>query len=59
MLKPMHYEKDYLITPDQFCVNEAPNERDVEALFINAWKAKKEWAEKLILTENSLAEDDL
>ncbi|MBW1716055.1 MAG: hypothetical protein JRJ77_09555 [Deltaproteobacteria bacterium] len=37
--------------------DEAPRDKDVEALFKNAWKAKNQWAEKLILTENSIAED--
>ena len=38
-------------------VDEAPYEKDVEALFKNAWEAKNQWAETLILTENSFAED--
>lgn len=38
-------------------VDEAPHEKDVEALFKKAWGAKNQWAEKLIVTENSLAED--
>jgi len=38
-------------------VDEAPHEKDVEALFIKAWGAKNQWAEKLIITENSIAED--
>ena len=38
-------------------VDEAPHERDVEYLFKKAWEAKKQWAEKLILPENSIAED--
>lgn len=37
--------------------NEAPHEKDVKALFKKAWEAKNQWAEKLILTENSIAED--
>ena len=37
--------------------DEAPHEKDVEALFKKAWEAKNQWAEKLILTENSIAED--
>jgi hypothetical protein len=37
--------------------NEAPHEKDVEALFKKAWEAKNQWAEKLILAENSIAED--
>ena len=38
-------------------VDEAPYENDVEALFRRAWEAKNQWAEKLIVTENSTAED--
>jgi hypothetical protein len=38
-------------------IDEAPHEKDVEALFKKAWGAKNEWAEKLIVTENSIAED--
>ena len=34
-------------------VDEAPNERDVKALFRKAWKTKNQWAEQLILTGNS------
>ena len=37
-------------------VDEAPSERDVKALFKQAWKVKNQWAEQLILTENSKAE---
>ena len=37
--------------------DEAPHEKDVKALFKKAWEAKNQWAEKLILTENSIAED--
>jgi hypothetical protein len=37
--------------------DEAPHEKDVEALFKNAWRAKNQWSEKLILTENSIAEN--
>ena len=37
-------------------VDEAPHENDVEALFRKAWEAKNQWAEKLIVTENSIAE---
>jgi len=36
---------------------EAPHEKDIEVLFKKAWEAKNQWAEKLILTENSIAED--
>ena len=38
-------------------VDEAPNEKEVEALFRKAWEAKNQWAEKLIITENSTAHD--
>ena len=38
-------------------VDESPHEKDVEALFRKAWEAKNQWAEKLIVTENSIAED--
>ena len=38
-------------------VGEAPYEKDVEALFRKAWAAKNQWAEKLIVTENSIAEN--
>ena len=38
-------------------VDEAPDEKDVEALFRKAWEAKNQWAEKLIVTEHSIAED--
>jgi len=38
-------------------VDEAPHENDVEALFRKAWEAKNQWAEKLIVTENSIAEN--
>ena len=38
-------------------VDEAPQEKDIEVLFRKAWEAKSEWAEKLILTEDSIAED--
>lgn len=37
--------------------DQAPHEKDVESLFKKAWEAKNQWAEKLILTENSTAED--
>jgi hypothetical protein len=37
-------------------VDEAPEEGDVEALFKQAWEAKKQWAEQLIVSENSKAE---
>ena len=38
-------------------VDEAPQEKDVEALFEKAWAAKNQWAEKLIVPENSIAEN--
>lgn len=38
-------------------VDEAPHEKDVEALFRKAWEAKNRWAEKLIVTENCIAEN--
>ena len=38
-------------------VDEAPHENDVEALFRKAWEAKNQWAEKLVVTENSIAEN--
>ena len=37
--------------------DEAPQEKDVKALFKKAWKAKNQWAEQLIVTENSKADD--
>ena len=38
-------------------VDEAPHEKDIEALFKKAWEAKNQWAEQLIVTENATAED--
>jgi hypothetical protein len=38
-------------------VDEAPHEKEVEALFRKAWEAKNQWAEKLVVTENSIAEN--
>ena len=38
-------------------VDESPHDKDVEALFREAWGAKKQWAEKLIIPENSIAEN--
>ena len=38
-------------------VDEAPHEKDVEALFRKAWEAKNQWAERLIITENCIAEN--
>ena len=37
-------------------VDEAPQEKDVEALFEKAWAAKNQWAERLIVPEDSTAE---
>jgi len=37
-------------------VDEAPRKEDVEALFKEAWSAKRQWAERIIITENSPAE---
>jgi hypothetical protein len=36
-------------------VDEAPHEKDVAALFRKAWESKNQWAEQLIITENSTA----
>lgn len=38
-------------------VEEVPHERDVEALFKEAWGAKRQWPEKLIVQEDDPAED--
>jgi len=38
-------------------VDEAPNENDIHDLFQTAWQAKSQWAETLIITENSPADD--
>lgn len=38
-------------------IDEAPNENDIRDLFQTAWQAKSQWAETLIITENSPAED--
>ena len=38
-------------------VDEAPNEKDIEALFKKAWESKNQWAEQLIITESSTAEN--
>ncbi len=38
--------------------DEAPDEKQVEALFKEAWEAKEQWAEKLILIKNSIAENE-
>lgn len=38
-------------------VEELPHERDVDTLFKEAWGAKKQWPEKLIIPEGDPAED--
>ena len=38
-------------------VDEAPQEKDVKALFEKAWAMKNQWAEKLIVPENSIAKN--
>jgi len=38
-------------------VDDAPHEKDIEALFKKAWEAKNQWAEQLIVTGNSTAEN--
>ena len=38
-------------------VDEAPIEKDVEDLFKKAWEAKRQWAKKLIVTDDSIAND--
>jgi len=38
-------------------VDEVPNQEQVEDLFKNAWKAKRQWAEKLIMVEDFSAND--
>lgn len=35
-------------------VDESPHDKDVEVLFTKAWKVKRQWAEKLIVPENSI-----
>lgn len=37
--------------------DEAPQERDVKALFAKAWEAKSQWPEKLIVPEEDPAEN--
>ncbi len=37
-------------------VDEAPQEKDIEDLFQTAWASKNEWAERLIVPEDSVAE---
>jgi hypothetical protein len=39
-------------------IDGAPNEKDLDDLFKNAWAAKKEWPEILILVENDTALND-
>lgn len=36
-------------------VDEAPTKKDVEDLFKKAWVAKRQWAKKLIVTDDSIA----
>lgn len=38
-------------------VDQEPFEKDVEELFQTAWAAKKQWAKKLLVEEESTAED--
>lgn len=38
-------------------VDEAPNDKDIHDLFNTAWQAKMQWAETLIITENSPADE--
>ena len=38
-------------------VDESPNEQDVENLFNEAWKTKQEWPGKLIVADDSIAND--
>jgi len=38
-------------------VDRAPKKKDVKALFKNAWAAKKQWAKRLIITENAPVEN--
>lgn len=38
-------------------VDESPNEKDVENLFKEAWETKQEWARKLIVADDSIAND--
>jgi len=37
-------------------VDESPQEKDIKDLFQTAWAAKKEWAERLIVPKDSVAE---
>lgn len=47
------YLLGYLISK---VVDEAPQEKDVEDLLQTAWSGKRQWAERLIVPENSVAE---
>ena len=38
-------------------VDEKPEDRDIEVLFNTAWAAKKEWAKKLIVSDDSIAQN--
>jgi len=38
-------------------IDEAPQEKEIEVLFEKAWATKNQWAEKLIVPENSIAEN--
>jgi hypothetical protein len=38
-------------------VDESPNEKDVGDLFKEAWETKQEWARKLIVADDSIAND--
>ena len=38
-------------------VDESPNEQDVENLFNEAWETKQEWPKKLIVADDSIAND--
>lgn len=37
-------------------VDEKPQDKDIDDLFNTAWSAKREWAERLIVEEDSVAE---
>jgi len=38
-------------------LDESPDSKDVENLFKEAWRAKQEWARKLIVADDSIAND--
>ncbi len=38
-------------------VDEAPNDKDIHNLFNTAWQTKKQWAETLIITEDSPSDE--